>query len=128
MKNDLQLKNKFYEIIKMTLRICLLIILSQQTSVPLLSAEPFQPDRGIHPYYLNQVPGYNFSECKEKEKCRKECPEIERKQSFTRSLTEVYLRNECLRKCDQMSCKLNSFRWNTYNATIAKVSAWPSSA
>lgn len=69
----------------------------------------FSPDKGIHPYYLNQMPGFNEGECKEKSKCRSECPQVVRNPGFLKHWTQVYDRNECLRKCDQLTCNLNRY-------------------
>lgn len=68
----------------------------------------FDPEKGIHPYYLNQMNGYNHDECEEKNKCRAECPEIVKRSWFNKGLTQVYLRKECIRKCDELTCKLNN--------------------
>ncbi|MCZ8341975.1 MAG: hypothetical protein O9301_03005 [Leptospira sp.] len=78
------------------------------TSIKSSPNKEFDPNKGIHPFYLNQTPGYNASECKEKTKCRANCPEILLKPGFSRSFSQGYLRAECLRRCDELACKLNS--------------------
>lgn len=68
--------------------------------------ESFDPNQKIHPYYLNEMYGYNRKECEEKLKCKKQCPELKRGQG----MFVPYNRRECIRLCDETShCQLNSY-------------------
>lgn len=90
------------------LDICTVVLVFSITSIKSSPKNEFDPDKGVHPYYLNQTPGYNYSECTEKAKCRENCPEIRSRPGFSRSISQGYLRAECLRKCDELACKLNN--------------------
>ncbi|TGK45925.1 hypothetical protein EHQ10_18650 [Leptospira bouyouniensis] len=95
------MKNNFFLIIT---QFILIFPINIHTNDPYNS---FQPDKGIHPFYFNETPGYNLNECKEKENCIKACPEKEYRPGLIYRITKEPSRIKCLELCDQMSCKLN---------------------